>query len=51
VERQELELSEIASGTKTTVDITFSQSGVPLRVNFDVLRPTGFSAYSRGWKP
>jgi beta-galactosidase len=51
VERQEIELQEVASGREITVDLTFSQSGVPLRVNFDVLRPTGFSAYSRSWKP
>jgi beta-galactosidase len=51
VERQEAELPEIAPGTETTVDLTFSQSGVPLLVKFDVLRPTGFSAYSRNWKP
>jgi hypothetical protein len=24
---------------------------MPLRIQFDVLRPTGFSAYSREWKP
>jgi hypothetical protein len=46
-----VELPEIASGTETTVDLTFSQSGVSLLVKFDVLRPTGFSAYSRNWKP
>jgi beta-glucuronidase len=51
VERQEVELPEIAFGVEITVDLTFSQSGAPLRVNFDVLRPTGFSAYSRSWKP
>jgi beta-galactosidase len=51
VERQELELPDIAPGTETTFDIKFSQSDVPLHVNFDVLRPTGFSAYSRSWKP
>jgi len=51
VERQEIELPDIASGTETTFDITFSQSDVPLHVNFDVLRPSGFSAYSRSWKP
>ena len=51
VERQEAELSEVASGTQTTVTLTFSQPGVPLHVKFDVLRPTGFSAYSRDWKP
>jgi len=51
IERQEVELPEIASGTEKTVELTFSQSGVPLRIKFDVLRPTGFSAYSRDWKP
>jgi len=51
VERQEVELPEIACGTETTVALTFSQSGVPLQVRFDVLRPNGFSAYSRNWKP
>ena len=51
VERQEVELPEIASGSETTVDLTFSQSDVPLHVKFDILRPTGFSAYSRDWKP
>jgi beta-galactosidase len=51
VERQEVELPEIAFGTEITVDLTFSQSNVPLHVTFEVLRPTGFSAYSRDWKP
>ncbi len=51
VERQEVELPDIASGTETRVELTFSQAGVPLRVKFDVLRPTGFSAYSWEWKP
>ncbi len=51
VERQEAELPEIVSGGEITVDLTFSQSDVPLHVKFDVLRPTGFSAYSRNWKP
>jgi beta-galactosidase len=51
VEGQEIELPEVASGTETTVTLTFSQSGVPLHIKFDVLRPTGFSTYSRDWKP
>lgn len=51
LERQEVDLPEIVSGRETTIDLTFSQSGVPLYVKFDVLRPTGFSAYSRNWKP
>ena len=51
IERQEVELPEIASGTEKTVELTFSQSGVPLHITFEVLRSTGFSAYSRNWKP
>ena len=51
LERQEVELAEIAAGAEITLDLTFTQSVVPLYVNFDVLRPTGFSAYSRNWKP
>jgi beta-galactosidase len=51
VERQEAEVPEIPSGSETRVDLTFSQSEVPLYVTFDVLRPTGFSSYSLNWKP
>ncbi len=51
LERNEIELPEIASGNETTIDFIFSQSDVPLRIKFDILRPTGFSAYSRNWKP
>jgi beta-glucuronidase len=51
VERQEMELREIASGAEITVDLKFSQPEVALYVTFDVVRPTGFSAYSRIWKP
>jgi beta-galactosidase/beta-glucuronidase len=51
IEQHEVELPEIAAGKETTVDLIFSQSEVPLHVKFDVFRPTGFSAYSRNWKP
>jgi beta-glucuronidase len=50
-ERCEVELPEMAAGTETTVELTFIQFDVPLRVKFDVLRPTGFSAYSQNWQP
>jgi hypothetical protein len=49
--RQEAELPEIAPGTETSLHLAFSLSGVPLHVKFDILRPTGFSAYSLDWKP
>ncbi len=51
VERQETELPEIAPGAEITGNLSFSQSGVPLHVKFDVLRPTGFSASSWNWRP
>ena len=51
IEQHEVELPEIAAGNETTVDLIFSQAAVPLHVKFDILRPTGFSAYFRNWKP
>jgi beta-galactosidase/beta-glucuronidase len=51
VERREVELPETSAGNETTVDLSFTQSGMPLHVKFDVLRPAGFSAYSQNWKP
>jgi hypothetical protein len=51
LERQQLDLPEIAPGTETTAALTFTQSAVPLLVKFEVLRPTGFSTYSCDWKP
>jgi hypothetical protein len=51
VERQEAELPEIVPGGEVTIDLAFSQTGVPLHITFDVLRPTGFSAYSHNWRP
>lgn len=51
IERQEVELPEIVAGGDIVVDLTFSQSGVPLHVAFEVLRPTGFSAFTKTWRP
>jgi beta-galactosidase len=51
VEQQEVELPLIAAGTEISVSLAFKQSTVPLRVKFDVLRPNGFSVFSRTWKP
>ncbi len=50
VERQVVELAEIAPGGEIAMDLTFSQTGVPMEVTFEVLGPTGFSVYSRNWK-
>jgi len=51
LERQEVDLPEIAAGAETTAALNFSQAGVPQLVKFEVLRPTGFSAYTYDWKP
>jgi beta-galactosidase/beta-glucuronidase len=51
VERQEIELPDTAGGSETTRNLTFSGSEAPRQVRFDVVRPTGFSAYSLSWKP
>jgi beta-galactosidase len=51
VERQEVALSEMAVGSETEVDLAFGLAEVPLHIEFDVLRPTGFSAYCRNWTP
>ena len=50
VERKELMLPELAPGQEITLNISFSEA-MPLHVHFDVLRPTGFPAYSLEWKP
>jgi beta-galactosidase/beta-glucuronidase len=51
IEYREVELPELPPGTEVNVELAFSQSGVPLRVTFDVVRPTGFSAFGLDWKP
>jgi beta-galactosidase len=51
VEQREVALPKIDSGAEIAIALTFSESAVPRGVKFDVLRPTGFSAYTRNWKP
>jgi beta-galactosidase len=51
VEQKEVVLPEIESGAEIAIALTFSESAVPRGVKFDVLRPAGFSAYTRNWKP
>jgi hypothetical protein len=34
----------------TRLEVQFTQSKVPARIRFDVMRPTGFSAHSLEWK-
>ncbi|MBZ5547313.1 MAG: beta galactosidase jelly roll domain-containing protein [Acidobacteriia bacterium] len=51
VELLEVEMPEIGPGTEAKLDVAFTQSEAPLHVQFDLLRPTGFSAYLLDWKP
>jgi len=51
VERQEAQLLDTAPGSEVKIEIKFGESGVPLRVRFDVLRPSRCSVYSFEWKP
>jgi beta-glucuronidase len=46
LERREAEVPELAPGEQATIDMQFTEKQ-PLRIVFDVLRPTGFSAYTR----
>ena len=50
VERVETELRDLPPGDQITVAIGFSEKA-PVRVQFDVLRPTGFPVCTRVWKP
>lgn len=51
VEEQAVELPELAPASDLTLGLAFTQSGVALHVQIDVLRPTGFSCCSMNWKP
>ena len=51
VERQEVEMPDAAPGSETKLEVAFSQSESPMHLQFDVMRPTGFSAYLLDWKP
>jgi len=51
VERQEVEIPDAAPGSETKLELAFSQSEPAMHVQFDVVRPTGFSAYLLDWKP
>jgi len=49
VEKKAVDLPELSPGKEITVDMAFADA-LAWRVRFDVLRPTGFSAYSLEWK-
>jgi len=50
VEVQQVLVPDLAPGQIAKLDLTFTQPEVPLRVRFDVVRPTGFSTFSVDWK-
>jgi beta-glucuronidase len=51
IAQQEVDLPGIAPGAEAKLELAFSQSEAPVQVEFDVLRPTHFSAYSLVWRP
>ena len=51
LEQQEVELPDLPPGGETKVELAFRQSNNLVRVQFDVIRPTRFSALSLTWKP
>jgi beta-galactosidase len=51
VELQEVEISDLPPASSARLEVKFMQSELPTRIRLDVMRPTGFSAYSLEWKP
>ncbi len=51
IESQEMEIHDVAPGEALKLNFTFAHSEAVLRIQFDVLRPTGFSAYFADYKP
>jgi beta-galactosidase len=49
IERKEVELPNLAPGESSTLEIDFTDN-LAWRVRFDILRPTGFSAFTFLWK-
>jgi len=51
VEPQEVVIPDLPPASLARLELKFTQSEVPSCIRFDVMRPTGFSAYSLEWKP
>jgi beta-galactosidase len=51
LEQQEIALPDLPPGSDAHVELAFRQPETPVRVQFDVLRPTRFSAFTFIWKP
>jgi beta-galactosidase len=50
LEQQESDLPALKPGQAASIKLQFKEQGA-IRVEFDVLRPTGFSAFTRVWMP
>jgi beta-galactosidase len=50
LEQQEVALPDLPPGSEAHTELALHQPGTPNYVQFDVLRPTRFSAYSLVWK-
>jgi len=51
LEQQEVSLPDLPPGSEAHAELAFRQPERPVRVRFDVLRSTRFSAFSFVWKP
>jgi hypothetical protein len=51
VEAQETGVPDLAPGQSAELQLPFHATDTPMRVRFDVMRPTGFWAYSAEWRP
>jgi len=51
VEEQEINMPDLAPGQSAELQLQFRATEPPVRVRFDVIRTTGFPAYSVEWKP
>ena len=51
LDRQEIALPDLPPGSEAHAELAFRQPETPVRVQFEVLRPTRFSVYSQHWKP
>ena len=50
ISQQEIELPPIVPGSEVMVNVTFASVAEISHIVFDVLRPTGHSAYSLKWR-
>lgn len=51
VEQRDVNIPDVAPGATVKVAVEFTQPGAPVRVQFDVRRPTRISTYTLNWKP